>query len=113
MLVRNALFRRVELAARRRYDELGALDAEAGMDAEAWREAVEAYFKEHDEIDIGPDARGPHMLVVEKEGRTWRAQQIIGDPEGDHDWRIFAEVDLDASDEAGELVMRVEAFASL
>ncbi|MGH3364636.1 MAG: DEAD/DEAH box helicase [Nocardioidaceae bacterium] len=113
VLVRNALFRRVELAARRRYDELGELDAEAGMDAEAWREAVEAYFKEHDEIDIGPDARGPHMLVVEKEGRTWRAQQIIGDPDGDHDWRIFAEVDLDASDEAGELVMRVEAFASL
>jgi hypothetical protein len=113
VLVRNALFRRVELAARRRYDELGELDAEAGLDAEAWREAVEAYFKEHDEIDIGPDARGPHMLVVEKEGRTWRAQQIIGDPEGDHDWRIFAEVDLDASDEAGELVMRVETFASL
>ncbi|HET7532667.1 MAG TPA: DUF3516 domain-containing protein [Nocardioidaceae bacterium] len=113
VLVRNALFRRVELAARRSYDELGELDSEAGMNAEAWREAVEAYFKEHDEIDIGPDARGPHMLVVEKEGRTWRAQQIIGDPEGDHDWRIFAEVDLDASDEVGELVMRVEAFGSL
>jgi len=113
VLVRNALFRRVELAARRRYDELGELDAESGMDAEVWREAGEAYFKEHDEIDIGPDARGPHMLVVETAGRTWRAQQIIGDPDGDHDWRIFAEVDLDASDEAGELVMRVEALATL
>ena len=33
VLVRNALFRRVELAALRRYDELGELDADAGWDA--------------------------------------------------------------------------------
>jgi superfamily II RNA helicase len=113
VLVRNALFRRVELAARRRYDELGELDAGAGMDAEAWREAVEAYFKEHDSIDTGPDARGPHMIVLEQEGRTWRVQQIVGDPEGDHDWRIVAEVDLDASDEAAELVLEVGGLVQL
>jgi superfamily II RNA helicase len=113
VLVRNAMFRRVELAARHAYDELGELDAEEGLDAESWREAAEAYFKEHDTIDIGPDARGPHMLLVEKDGRTWRVQQILGDPEGDHDWRILAEVDLDASDEAAELVMRVEGLVQL
>ncbi len=113
VLVRNAMFRRVELAARRAYDELGALDAEAGMDAEAWREDVEAYFKEHDRIDTGPDARGPHMLLVEKDGRTWRVQQVIGDPAGDHDWRITADVDLDASDEAADLVLRVTGLVQL
>jgi hypothetical protein len=37
VLVRNALFRRVELAALRRYDELGELDADAG-----WDERVES-----------------------------------------------------------------------
>src|SRR5258708_10094194 len=36
VLVRNALFRRVELAALRRYGDLGALDADAGWDADAW-----------------------------------------------------------------------------
>src|SRR5262249_5481804 len=41
VLVRNELFRRVQLAALRRYDELGALDAEAGWDAEAWEDALE------------------------------------------------------------------------
>ncbi|HSE08056.1 MAG TPA: DUF3516 domain-containing protein, partial [Nocardioidaceae bacterium] len=112
-LVRNAMFRRVELAARRAYEDLGELDPERGPDAETWREMVEAYFKEHDEIDIGPDARGPHMLLLEQEGRTWRVQQIVGDPEGHHDWRILAEVDLDASDEAGELVMQVEGLVQL
>jgi superfamily II RNA helicase len=113
VLVRNAMFRRVELAARRAYDELGDLDAEAGMDAEAWREQLEAYFKQHDTIDTGPDARGPHMLLVETEGRTWRVQQILGDPAGDHDWRITAEVDLDASDEAAELVLEVAGLVEL
>jgi superfamily II RNA helicase len=113
VLVRNAMFRRVELAARHAYDELGELDAEQGLDAEAWREACEAYFKEHETIDIGPDARGPQMLLIEKDGRTWRVQQIVGDPEGHHDWRILADVDLDASDEAAELVMRVEGLVQL
>jgi superfamily II RNA helicase len=113
VLVRNAMFRRVELAARGAYDELGDLDAEQGLDAEAWREAGESYFKEHDRIDIGPDARGPHMLLVEKDGRTWRVQQIVGDPEGHHDWRILAEVDLDASDEAAELVLRMGGLVQL
>ncbi|HSJ20159.1 MAG TPA: DUF3516 domain-containing protein [Nocardioidaceae bacterium] len=113
VLVRNAMFRRVELAARHAHEELGELDAEQGLDAEAWREACEAYFKEHETIDIGPDARGPQMLLIEKDERTWRVQQIVGDPEGHHDWRILADVDLDASDEAAELVMRVEGLVQL
>src|SRR5690606_17915743 len=45
VLVRNALFRRVELAALRRFDELGELDAESGWDADAWAEALEPYFE--------------------------------------------------------------------
>ena len=33
--------------------------------------------------------------------------QILDDPAGDRDWAITAEVDLDASDEAGVAVVRV------
>jgi superfamily II RNA helicase len=107
VLVRNAMFRRVELLARRAYDELGELDAAAGTDAAAWREAAEEYYAEHAHLDIGPDARGPAMFLVEKQPDRWLVQQILGDPEGNHDWRILAEVDLPASDEAGELVLEV------
>jgi hypothetical protein len=53
------------------------------------------------------------MLLIEKERTRWRVQQIIDDPEGDHDWRIIAEVDLPASDEAGELVLTVTDFRQL
>src|SRR5690606_25407732 len=38
VLVRNAMFRRVELAAFGRWTELGQLDSEDGWDAIAWRE---------------------------------------------------------------------------
>ena len=66
VLVRNELFRRVQLAALRRYDELGALDGEDGWDAEAWEDALEPYFAEHDEIGTGPAARGPGLLIIEE-----------------------------------------------
>lgn len=113
VLVRNALFRRVELAALRRYDSLAELDAEAGWDAGRWREAVEAYVAEYGEIGTGPDARGPALLVVDEQpqGRPgfWAVRQIFDDPDGDRDWGIAAEIDLAASDEAGVAVVQVIA----
>ena len=62
VLVRNALFRRVELAALRRWDLLGELDRQAGWDAERWREALEPYFAEHADIGTGP--RRPRAAVL-------------------------------------------------
>ncbi|GAA4838366.1 DEAD/DEAH box helicase [Saccharopolyspora rosea] len=111
--VRNALFRRVELAARRRYDELGELDAESGWDADAWADALEDYFAEHDEIGTGLDARGPALLMITEEADRWRVRQIFDDPEGDRDWGVSAEVDLAASDEAGHAVLRITAVDRL
>ncbi len=113
VLVRNALFRRVELAALRRYDELGELDAAAGWDAGTWADAVEPYFAEHDEIGTGPDARGPGLLIIDEHPGHWAVRQIFDDPAGDHDWGISAVVDLAASDEAGTAVLRVTEVGQL
>ncbi|QWF79425.1 DEAD/DEAH box helicase [Amycolatopsis sp. CA-230715] len=107
VLVRNQLFRRVELAARRAYHELGELDASSGWDADAWEDAMADYFDEHPSLGIGPDARGPALFMIEKEQGAWRVRQVFDDPAGDHDWGISAEVDLAASDEAGAAVLRV------
>jgi hypothetical protein len=54
VLVRNELFRRVRMASLRHWNYLGDLDYDAGWDAERWREVLEAYFAEHDEIGTGP-----------------------------------------------------------
>ncbi|MGY1842757.1 DEAD/DEAH box helicase [Modestobacter sp. SYSU DS0875] len=107
-MVRNLLFRRVELWARRRWYDLGELDGAAGWDADRWGEVVQAYFAEHDEVRTGADARGPALLIIDKdEPRLWRVRQIVDDPAGDHDWGFDAEVDLDASDEEGAVVLRL------
>jgi uncharacterized protein DUF3516 len=113
VMVRNELFRRVELAARRAYEELGALDASSGWDAVEWEAALEEYFEEHDDLGIGADARGPALLIIEPEPGVWRVRQIFDDPAGHHDWGIGAEVDLAASDEAGAAVLRVTAVDQL
>src|SRR5690606_15277957 len=113
VLVRNALFRRVELAALRRWDQLGELDGEAGWDAAAWEQALAPYFEEYGEIGTGPDARGPALLLIDEQPGRWLVRQILDDPAGDHDWGISAEVDLAASDEAGEAVLTVTAVDQL
>ncbi len=40
-------------------------------------------------------------------------RQIIDDPSGNHDWSITATIDLDACDEAGELLVHVTGFGRL
>src|SRR5579872_306310 len=107
VLVRNALFRRVELAALRRYHDLGELDTDAGWDADAWQDALEPYWDEYDEIGTSANARGPALLMISVSPGQWDVRQILDDPDGNHDWAITAVVDLAASDEAGTAVVRV------
>lgn len=106
-MVRNALFRRVELFARRRWYDLGELDAASGWTSERWQEVGAEYFAEHDDVGTGADARGPALLMIDREPGMWRVRQILDDPAGDHDWALLAEVDLEASDEEGAAVIRL------
>ena len=114
VLVRNAMFRRVELAARRDWDALGELDGDAGWSADAWREAMAAYWEEHAELLTDADARGPGLLMIDDaaEPGTWRVRQILHDPERYHDWALVATVDLAASDEEGYAVIRLDDIVS-
>ncbi|WP_332666164.1 DEAD/DEAH box helicase [Aeromicrobium sp.] len=107
VLVRNALFRRVELAALGRWSDLGDLDGEDGWDAAAWMEAMAAYREEYDDLGTGPAARGPDLFMVEEGSTTWKVRQTFDDPEGDRDWGITAQVDLAESDEIGEAAVTV------
>jgi hypothetical protein len=107
VVVRNALFRRVELAAARRFDELGELDGGHGWSADRWRDALSPYFEEHHAIDIDADARNAEHLVIDERQGEWTARQVLVDPEGFNEWAILATVDLAASDAAGAAVVRV------
>jgi superfamily II RNA helicase len=118
VLVRNELFRRVQLAAlddAAQLAELGkqSLDGESGLDADAWGRALDDYYAEHDSIGTGPDARSTRMILIEEGAEVWKVRQILDDPAGDHDWGITAEVDLAASDEQGVAVVRVTGLSRL
>ncbi len=111
VLVRNAMFRRIELLALRRWDDLAELDAEAGWDAARWAAAAQSYYAEHADVGTGPDARGPQLLQIDDApvcaARHWRVWQVLDDPAQDHDWALLADVDLDASDRIGAAVVHV------
>jgi superfamily II RNA helicase len=106
-MVRNAMFRRVEFFSRRRWHDLGELDAGSGWTAQRWEDAIGAYFAEHDDVGIGADARGPALLIIDRRPEVWRVRQILDDPASDHDWGFEAEVDLAESDEEGAAVLRI------
>ncbi|MEV0432977.1 DUF3516 domain-containing protein [Nocardia sp. NPDC050413] len=99
IMVRNAMFRRMELASRQRWYELDQLGT--GPD---WAEEFAPYFEEYESIGTGPDARGPQLFRVEQRPGFWHVRQVIDDPAGDHGWALTAIVDLEESDAAGEVV---------
>ncbi|BBZ09536.1 helicase [Mycolicibacterium doricum] len=106
-MVRNALFRRVELFARRDWTGLGELDGDSGWTSQRWAQVGDEYFAEHDDVGTGADARGPALLIFDRQPGVWRVRQILDDPAGDHDWGFDVEVDLEASDEEGAAVLRL------
>lgn len=111
VLVRNELFRRVQLAALQDDDALVALDPDVD-----WPAALDAYFDEHEEILTGGPARSPSLVRIDETDAAagrWIVEQTLDDPAGDHDWRIRGEVDLAASVEEGTAVLRVNEVVRL
>ncbi|RNL48140.1 DEAD/DEAH box helicase [Paraeggerthella hongkongensis] len=110
VLVRNALFSRVRLAAQERAAELGRLDQDWGCGEPRWQRALDSYYEAHDEVRIDGDARSMAYLEIdesdEKSARVWHVHQIFSDSDDDHDFGIAADVDLDATQEEGEVVFK-------
>jgi hypothetical protein len=131
VMVRNAAFRRVELAARGDVDGLAGAEGPGGWDRAAWTEALAAFTAAHDQpapargtigaaaydqpapaqslIGTGADARSGAWFQVEEGPDVWRVRQVLDDPAGDHDWAIVGQVDLAASDDEGAPVWRTTA----
>ena len=136
VMLRNAMWARVDAVSRDDLDVLVRLERAAAdrtepprqvvMGRSAWDAALESYYADHDTVLTDGDARGPDLLRVgpertgepvgSEEGTLARlrdVRQTIHDPESDHDWVVEAVVDCDATDTAGELVLATLAMRRL
>nr|WP_251067666.1 DUF3516 domain-containing protein [Corynebacterium tuberculostearicum] len=103
IMVRNYMFRLVQLFALEKEDRLAEL-LDYLDEVPDFGAILDDYFDEYDDIDSGPEARGPeYFRLGDTDSRLWSVRQIIKDPDGDHAYQFVATVDLDASDEAGEV----------
>ena len=108
VLVRNAVFRRVQLMDLDKPDELGALDKDWGYGVHEWEDTLDDYYDEHEYVNIDAKARSGELFILdeskENSEHAWKVRQIIDDSDGDHDWAITGTVDLDATQSSGEVV---------
>lgn len=103
IMVRNYMFRLVQLFALEKEDRLAEL-LDYLDEVPDFGAILDDYFDEYDDIDSGPEARGPEFFRLgDTDSRAWSVRQIIKDPDGDHAYQFVATVDLDASDEVGEV----------
>ncbi len=103
IMVRNYMFRLVQLFALEKEDRLAEL-LDYLDEVPDFGAILDDYFDEYDDIDSGPEARGPEFFRLgDTDSRAWSVRQIIKDPDGDHAYQFVATVDLDASDAAGEV----------
>ena len=83
--------------------------------ADDLKAALEAYGVEHGPVRFDPEARNlRHTHVSDPdEGRVWRIEQMLVDPELHNDWVAEFEVDLEQSREAGRPALRLRRLGSL
>ena len=128
--VRRDMFRRVELMARDDVEGLGRLDGSSGWGEARWDDVLARYWDEHDWIGTDTAARAvalapldeaPDDIALAAAGvserlrealeasgrRVWLATQVLDDPDGDHDWRLTALVDLAECDRENEAVVHM------
>ncbi|MGI6590492.1 MAG: DEAD/DEAH box helicase [Eggerthellaceae bacterium] len=108
LLVRNALFARVNLAARGKTHDLGELDADWHWTEARWEESLDAYHEAHEEIGLDADARSWKYLAIdeadEHSAHIWHVRQMFADENDERDFGIAADVLLDRTQEEGTVI---------
>ncbi|MBR3317588.1 MAG: DUF3516 domain-containing protein [Atopobiaceae bacterium] len=110
LLVRNALFARVRMAAHDDWKALGELDADWGWSAMRWRQVLDEFYEEHEDVLLDADARSTKFFSIDDKDEqlrhVWHVSQTFADVEGEHDFGIMADLNLDATQDIGEAVFK-------
>jgi superfamily II RNA helicase len=107
VLIRNAMFRRVQLIAFDKPEQLGELDGDWGYTVHRWEEALDDFYEVHEAVNTDAGARSKEFITMdrsqERGKHIWSVRQLLDDTDGDHDWGIAGVVDLDATQDSGEV----------
>lgn len=120
VMLRNAMFHRVELFGDEQDARLEALDhlpdGAIPYTCDNWADALDDYFGAYEDLDDSPAARSPEFFRIDKapklssaemadvgaqDGDYWLVTQVLVDPQGNYDFGINAVVHLEASNEQG------------
>jgi hypothetical protein len=90
-------------------------DPSAAWAPERLRTALDEYRVEHGALRLDPEARNLRHTYVHTagDGDPWRVQQMLVDPEEHNDWVAEFEVDIKASRDAGQPVLRLVRLGAL
>jgi hypothetical protein len=92
-----------------RFDAVSGASGTAPWSAERLRTLADDYRVEHGLLRFDPEARNARHTHVTPadDGRTWRVEQVLVDPDLHNDWVALFDVDLDASRRENRAVVRL------
>lgn len=127
IMLRNASFRIVQALSRRDFIRVTELLADVGVsdeglpkdaDGNVWSKdrlerALDGYFAEYESIGVDADARSAARATIDQsDARVWTLDQALSDPEGNLDWRLSFEVDLEACRQLNRPALRLLSLSA-
>ena len=110
--IRNTVFHVLRALSRGDLDAVGAL-VPVGPPNTFFTQQLEAFHKEHDRIDLSPNARNPSLLKIHVESVKWIVEQSMSDAEGPTPWVLGFELDVDASKKAQAPVLKLQSLEAI
>ncbi len=119
--IRNRIFTFLRGLVIEDYEQaIGNLSSPHDAEGQLWtaarlQVALDAYYADHERLCLEPNARNArHTYVVPAEDKkSWRVQQMLVDPEEHNDWVAEFDVDLAASRQQNDPVLRLRRIGSL
>ncbi|HEV3189259.1 MAG TPA: DUF3516 domain-containing protein [Polyangiaceae bacterium] len=111
VLVRGAMFQLLRALAQKDWANAASMVIKPAEDEDAWpaerfARALAPFFEQHSAMRLDPSARSPANTRVTKAGRSiWEIGQVICDVDGDDDWLLSCQVDVETSAREGKPVV--------
>lgn len=119
ILLRNQVFSLLRHLANAQWDEAcsrlagWAADDQAGWTPPQLEDLVHAFYLEHEWVRLDADSRNPKWFKILKESSDhWVVHQTMLDPEETAEWGMLLEVDLEASRQAGQVIMKLLSISN-